>query len=98
MGKKMPKPLLKTSVFVDIDMDYEMFMSNIRRFEEHMSWVFDKLKLDVKPIGYRVLPSTHNRVHVLIYLDKAITDLDELHLSTALGGDCLLYTSPSPRD
>jgi len=39
---------------------------------------FDRLKLDVKPIGYRVLPSTNNNTHVIIYLDKAITDLEEL--------------------
>jgi len=97
MGKKMPKPLLKTSIFVDIDMDYTLFMSNIRYFEEHMNWVFDKLKLDVKPIGYKVLPSTHDHVHVIIYLDKAITDLDELHLSTALGGDYALYLNARQR-
>jgi hypothetical protein len=97
MGKKMPKPLLKTSVFVDIDMDYALFMSNIRYFEEHMNWVFDKLKLDVKPIGYRVLPSTNNNTHVIIYLDKAVTDLEELHLATALGGDYALYLNARQR-
>jgi hypothetical protein len=97
VGKKMPRPLLKTSIFVDIDMDYSLFMSHIRFFEEHMNWVFDKLKLDVKPIGYRVLPSTNNNTHVIIYLDKPITDLEELHLSTALGGDYALYLNARKR-
>ena len=93
----MPKPLLKTSIFVDIDIDYNCFMNNLRFFEEHMNWVFDRLKLDVKPIGYKVLPSTNNNTHVIIYLDKAISDLEELHLATALGGDYALYLNARQR-
>ena len=76
-----------TYVFVDLDVKYSVFKKVERYWREHLDWVIKHLKLDAKIIGYRAKRSGSGNTHVLVYLDRPVSELDALHLALCLGSD-----------
>lgn len=81
---------MKKHLFLDIDAPYRFVVAYKKWLLHHWDYVLPKLT-DARIVGYRIEESTNGNAHVVIYLDKAVSEDEELHLSTALGGSIGLY-------
>jgi len=78
-------------VLVDIDIPFSRFRRFRSVYREHVEWVLRHMRLGLAVRGMRALRSPSGNTHVLVHLDREVTEETALHLALCLGSDVAAF-------
>lgn len=81
----------KRYILVDLDIPFIKFKKFKSIYREHVDWVLRHMRIGVGVRGFRALRSPSGNTHVLVHLDREVTEETALHLALCLGSDVAAF-------
>lgn len=88
----------RRAVFLDIDAPFEWVLKHMDYFREHLEWLKGRIRDMPNVVGIEVERSTSGYAHIIVRLDREISDGDENHLALAMGSSFALYVFCKERE
>jgi len=88
----------RKAIYLDIDAPFEFVLAHLDFFKEHLEWLEKHMKSAPKVRGIEVERSTNGYAHIIVHLDREVTDIDENHYALAMGSSFALYVFAKMRE